>query len=105
MEAHKIMSLCRYFRIRNNADSLYMTEVGVSGGRVDLMVVDLRTHEVIGYEVKISREDFLNDKKWPSYTPYFNRFYFATLPGVIRKGELPLEIGHIRAQKRSPLRK
>jgi hypothetical protein len=95
MLAHEIMSLCRYFRIRNVADSLYMTEVGIAGGRVDLMVIDLRTHEVIGYEVKVTRQDFLSDRKWSSYTPYFNRFYFATLPGVILPGELPPEIGHV----------
>ena len=74
-------------------DSLYMTEVGIAGGRVDLMVIDLRTHAVIGYEVKVSRSDFKGDKKWPSYTPYFNRFYFATPPGIVLPGEIPEEIG------------
>lgn len=90
-----ILGLCRYYRVRHWMDSLWMTEVGVAGGRVDLMVVDLRTHEVIGYEVKVSRGDFLQDRKWSSYTPYFNRFYLATLPGVVVKGELPAEVGHL----------
>lgn len=89
----EIMSLCRYFRIRAWMDSLYMTEVGIAGGRVDLMVVDLRTFDIYGYEVKSSRSDFTSDKKWKSYVPFFNYFYFATPPGIIDKKELPPEVG------------
>jgi len=91
--ATEIMSLCRYYRVRQWMDSLYMTEVGFAGGRVDLMVIDLRTFYVYGYEVKVSRADFASDKKWRSYVPFFNRFYFATPKGIIEPEELPPEIG------------
>jgi hypothetical protein len=91
--ALEIMGKCRYFRIKNWMDSLYMTEAPVPGGRVDLMVIDLRTYCVYGYEIKTSRSDFVSDDKWTSYTPFFNYFYFATPPGIIKKTELPDEVG------------
>ena len=37
----------------------------------------------IGYEIKISRQDFLNDQKWHSYLNYCNEFYFVCPAGLI----------------------
>jgi hypothetical protein len=42
-----------------------------------------------GYEIKISRSDFLKDDKWPSYLPLCNQFWFAAAPGVIEPQEVP----------------
>jgi hypothetical protein len=48
---------------------------------------------VIGYEVKVSRADFLRDTKWRLYLPYCNQFFFAAPAGVIDPRELPPEAG------------
>ncbi len=48
---------------------------------------------VWGYEIKVSRADFLKDDKWPQYLPYCNEFYFVTVPGVCEKAELPEHVG------------
>lgn len=48
------------------------------------------------YEIKVSRADFLSDirsGKWRSYLPHCHRFYFATLPGVCSKDDIPAEAG------------
>lgn len=45
------------------------------------------------YEVKVSRSDFLGDKKWRLYLPYCNEFYFVAPKGLIRLDELPPEAG------------
>lgn len=48
------------------------------------------------YEVKISRSDFLSDirsGKWRSYLPHCHRFYFATLPGICSREDIPAEAG------------
>ncbi len=48
------------------------------------------------YEVKISRSDFMSDirsGKWRTYLPHCHRFYFATLPGVCEKSDIPPEAG------------
>jgi len=41
------------------------------------------------YEVKVSRSDFLRDKKHEQYLDYCNCFYFACPEGLIKKEELP----------------
>ncbi len=48
---------------------------------------------VIGYEIKVSRSDFINDQKWHNYLPYCNEFYFVAPQGIINASELPPEAG------------
>ncbi len=68
---------------------------------------------IIGYEVKISRSDFLRDRKWTRYLEYCNVFYFVTPWGLIDSREVPEEAGliwttktgeGIRYQKKAPSR-
>jgi len=46
-----------------------------------------------GYEIKVSRSDFLNDKKWQNYLDYCHEFYFVCPNGLIDVNELPSEAG------------
>lgn len=48
---------------------------------------------VTGYEVKVSRSDFVSDNKWMSYLPLCNQFYFVAPPGVIDPAELSPDCG------------
>lgn len=48
---------------------------------------------ITGYEVKVLRNDFLNDEKWPAYMEYCHRFYFACPKGLIQPEELPDDVG------------
>lgn len=48
-----------------------------------------------GYEIKVSRSDFMNDEKWPVYKELSHRFYFACPKGLIEPGELPDDVGLI----------
>lgn len=52
---------------------------------------------VVGYEIKVSRSDFLGDRKWQKYIDYCNEFYFAAPKGLIAPNELPPEVGLIEA--------
>lgn len=47
----------------------------------------------IGYEIKVSRSDFLKDNKWPEYLNYCNQFYFVAPNGLIKPDEIPPEVG------------
>lgn len=49
------------------------------------------------YETKVSRGDFLNDRKWINYLPYCNEFYFVAPKDLIGKNELPPGVGLIEA--------
>jgi hypothetical protein len=42
-----------------------------------------------GYEIKVSRSDFLKDDKWPSYLDLCNHFYFVCPYGLIEPDEVP----------------
>lgn len=54
----------------------------------------------IGYEIKVSRSDFLNDEKWRGYLQNCNLFYFVTSDAkIISKDELPPEAGLIVMSK------
>ncbi len=48
-----------------------------------------------GYEIKVSRSDFVSDNKWPAYLNLCHCFYFACPIGLIKPDELPNEVGLI----------
>jgi hypothetical protein len=52
-----------------------------------------------GYEVKVSRGDFLKDDKWRAYLPLCNQFYFVCPPGVINPDEVPQDAGLLHVSK------
>lgn len=55
--------------------------------------------KIIGYEIKVSRSDFLADKKWPGYLAYCNEFYFVCPNGMIDQSELPGDVGLLYVTK------
>jgi hypothetical protein len=46
-----------------------------------------------GYEVKVSRTDFLRDDKWHRYRAYCNELYFVCPRDLIKPNELPDDVG------------
>lgn len=67
---------------------------------------------VICYEIKISRADFLRDRKMVDYLPLCNELYIAAPAKMIDKNEVPKDCGLIevhgslmRIKKRAPYRK
>lgn len=48
---------------------------------------------ITGYEVKVDRQDFLRDEKWPMYRALCHRFYFACPVGLIAPEELADDVG------------
>ena len=63
--------------------------------RLDVWVM-LRTWSpitMIGYEIKVSRSDWLNDKKFLAYLPLCHYLYIVALPGVVHAEELPADVG------------
>jgi hypothetical protein len=52
-----------------------------------------------GYEIKVSRQDFLGDGKWQGYLPYCHEFSFVCPPRLIQPEELPQDVGLIWTSK------
>ena len=50
---------------------------------------------ITGYEIKVSRSDFVRDEKWHGYLQYCHQFYFVCPVGMIKPEELPPEVGLI----------
>lgn len=40
---------------------------------------------IIGYEIKVSRSDFLQDNKWHLYLQYCNEFFFVVPKGLVKR--------------------
>lgn len=51
--------------------------------------------KIVGYEIKVSRSDFLKDNKYSLYLPYFHEFYFITPTGLVQRQEVENDIGLI----------
>lgn len=50
---------------------------------------------ITGYEIKISRSDFQKDNKYHLYLQYCNEFYFVVPAGLLKKEEIPDNMGLI----------
>ncbi|HUW33402.1 MAG TPA: MmcB family DNA repair protein [Planctomycetota bacterium] len=50
-----------------------------------------------GYEIKVSRSDFIRDEKWRFYLAYCHELFFCTPKGLVKPDELPPEVGLIEA--------
>jgi hypothetical protein len=48
---------------------------------------------VTGYELKVSRSDFLGDDKWHAYLPMCNDLYFVTPAKMVQPDEVPAPAG------------
>ncbi|MDT8902211.1 MmcB family DNA repair protein [Anaeroselena agilis] len=56
-----------------------------------------------GFEVKVSRSDFLRDVKWQEYLPVCSSFYFVVPENMVGPHELPEGIGLIFCNERGAL--
>lgn len=72
------------------------------GGRIDGLALNCypsRGHLIVGYEVKVSRGDFLAELKQPEKrrlaVSMVDRFFFAVPRGLVRPDEIPADCGLI----------
>jgi hypothetical protein len=83
---------------------------GETWGVRDLLKLDAwvlrRTYSpltIIGYEIKVSRSDFVQDQKWMDYLELCHAFYFVCPAGMIRATDLPSGVGIIWVSKSGTL--
>lgn len=80
---------------------LTFTEIqipGMNGSRADVIAMTphrYSTKDIRLYEVKLTRGVWLADKKFQKYLECCNRMYIACPKGMIKKDEVPKEIGLI----------
>jgi hypothetical protein len=77
-------------------------EVTLAGRRLDLVALNLwgaRQYRIVGFEVKVSRGDWLREladyRKSEEWMAVVDTFYVVTAPKVIQSDELPEGWGHL----------
>jgi len=83
---------------RYSKDHIFASQVklGRGGSKIIDAVAIKRTWSpvtVIGHEIKVSRQDFMNDNKYPEYMKACTNFYFVVPNGIIKLDEIPSEVG------------
>lgn len=68
--------------------SLLIPEFTYRGIRIDALIVDIKTRWIRGFEIKMSRSDFLQDQKWEQYSEFCSSLSIACPDGLIRKEEV-----------------
>lgn len=88
----------------NRINDFFLTEVknGPTHTATDLYIMDAIAIKkswvnplITGYEIKVSRNDFMQDEKWPAYKHYCHRLDFVVPTGLVQPDELPDDIGLI----------
>ncbi len=98
-----------------HSDDVFIPECMAGYGRMDAWALRKSwSHPLaVGYEIKVNRSDFLNDKKWMNYVKYCNEFYFVCPSHLIGVEEVPENCGllwtsktgtRLYAKKKAPYR-
>lgn len=106
MEAHELLNLLAL----RHSDDVFVAECKngptQSAGRGEMVRMDAwamkkswTNPNTYGYEIKVSRSDFLRDDKWHRYLPYCSQFFFVCAPGVCDPKEAPDGCGLLVASK------
>lgn len=80
------------------SDHIFASQVklGSAGSKIIDAVAIKKTWTpitVIGFEIKVSRADFMNDNKYPEYMKACTNFYFVVPNGIVKDYEIPKEVG------------
>lgn len=63
--------------------------------RIDAILIDTSHHWIRGFEIKVSRTDFLQDKKWQEYSEFTSSLSIVCPEELIKKEEIPKPFGLI----------
>lgn len=72
---------------------VYVPEFTYAGRRVDAAIIDVSKRWIRGFEIKVSRSDYLRDEKWHEYTEFCSSLTIVCPQGLIRKDEVPAPFG------------
>jgi len=79
--------------IRQQVDGLFIPEFTYGDLRIDAAVIDVRHRNVRGFEVKVSKEDFIRDKKWQLYSAFCSSLSIVCPEGLIQVEEVSKPFG------------
>lgn len=103
MKASDILSLLR----QKHAEDVFVDEVNDGPAynrkvsRIDgwAMEKSWANPRIVGYEIKVTRQDFVRDTKWTAYLPMCHELYFVAPAGIIEVNEVPEAAGLMLVSK------
>jgi hypothetical protein len=72
---------------------IYVPEFTYGGKRIDAAIIDVSKRWIRGFEIKVSRGDFLADEKWQDYAEFCSSLSIVCPEGLISKEEVPEPFG------------
>lgn len=78
-----VTDVMRHIYITGHCQKIGMREINVNVGknksnlRIDVLEINRKKNELVGYEIKSCIADFRSDKKWEKYLNLVNQLYFV----------------------------
>lgn len=83
---------------------IYVPEFTYGPMRIDAAIVDVSKRWIRGFEIKLTRSDFLRDEKWQTYTEFCSSLSIVCPEGLIRQEEVPLPFGLLYVRENGSVR-
>ena len=72
---------------------VYVKEFTFNSLRVDAAIIDTYKRWIRGFEIKVTRSDFLRDHKWEQYTEFTSSLTMVCPEGLIKPEEITKPFG------------
>ena len=72
---------------------VYVPEFTYGGRRIDAAVIDVSKRWIRGFEIKMSRSDWLRDEKWQEYSRFCSSLSVVCPEGLIQADEIDSPFG------------
>ena len=82
-----------YLRRLGGFYGVYVPEFTYNGRRIDAAIIDVSKRWIRGFEIKVSRADYLGDQKWHEYSEFCSSLSIVCPEGLIKKQEVPGPFG------------
>ena len=86
-----------------NTSSIFVPEYTQGELRADAIVINTKQRWIRGFEIKVSRSDFLQDDKWILYSQFCSSLSFACPEGLIQPNEVEKPFGLLWILEKSKL--
>lgn len=77
----------------NSWNNIFIPEFTYGNKRIDAAIIDINHRWIRGFEIKISRADFLQDDKWTGYSSFCSSLSIACPEGLIKPEEIKKPFG------------
>ncbi len=78
---------------RNTWGGIYIPEFTYGNYRIDAAIVETKKRWVRGFEIKVTRADFLRDEKWQNYSEFVSSLSLICPEELIQPEEIPKPFG------------